>query len=496
MGIRLFIALLLAVTMITGSAGSAAPRYRVQYDRIAKGVYLRRILDRRGPNRIRVLTIDPRKAVTLDVALGTEELPGHEQTTSMARRHGAIAAINGDFTLLPGSAGSGRPVNTFIEDGALKASPLIWGRNFSISRDERRARVGHTGLRTWLVHSDGQRWKIDAVNPVEPDRDAFTIYTPTGASAIQPPRDSCSARLLPAGPRHWNQEQDGVSRDFVVDQVVCRYRRLQRGAGYVVSAGRATLSGVVLEDTLVEGEVVTFGWAFNRPGVVDTIGGNPNLLSRGRITVGGCTGSYFCDRNPRTGIGITPDRKILMVTVDGRSRSSVGMTLRGFAQLFQYLGASSAMNMDGGGSTTMVVRGRIVNVPSGGYERPVGSALLVLPGTDEEEREPLPFVAPTPTPTPSPLPTKPAATPTRSSTPTHTAAPSPSTSSTSAPAPRTMWLDGVQGITEPSCQVLLDPASTGGMLDALAKGAIGADRPLARQLKWALRVYRGDTFCG
>ena len=68
-----------------------------------------------------------------------------------------------------------------------------------------------------------------------------------------------------------------------------------------------------------------------------------------------------------------------MVTVDGRSAKSVGVTLEELAALMKELGAAHAMNFDGGGSTTMVVRGKVVNSTSDATgEREVGSALLVL----------------------------------------------------------------------------------------------------------------------
>jgi hypothetical protein len=462
-----------------GTTGSAAGRYRTSIRRIAPGVKLMKIFDRRGPNRIRVLKIDPASEVTLDVALATEELPGHETTSSMARRHGALAAINGDFTLLPGSPGSGRPVNTYIEDGHLKASPLIWGRNFSISRAETVARVGHTRLRSWVTSPTGDRWWMRGTNPLEPYDEGLTMYTPAGGKLFRPPPDSCAARLLATGPFGWNGDLDGVSRDFVVDEVQCRYRSIKRRGGNLLSARRGTEASLQIQ-SLIAGQTVGYGWSFNRGQILDTIGGNPDLLEEGRIVGGECEGSYFCDLNPRTGIGITPTGKILLVTVDGRSRSSAGMTLAQFGQLFRYLGAESALNLDGGGSTTMVVRGQIVNVPSGGFERPVGTSLLVLSGPDREEPEPGPYV--TPTPTASPLPPV---------TPTVTPTDAPVTGSV-APS---IVLDGVQATVDVGCRILSDPGSTGGMLDALAKGQLGAKRDLPASLRSALRVFRGTAAC-
>jgi Phosphodiester glycosidase len=459
------------MTLVAVAAtGSAARRYRVRTDRIGRGVTMMKILDRRGPNRIRVLKIDPSGPATLDVALATEELPGHETTSSMARRHGALAAINGDFTLLPGSAGSGRPVNTFIEDGHLKASPLIWGRNFSITREETSARVGHTRLRSWVTLPSGERWTMTGTNPLEP-ANGFTMYTPAGGKLFAPPRRSCAARLLASGAFGWNGDMNGASRDFVVDKVVCRRRPLKRLGGNVVTAPLGSPQAAQIEDGLVDGYEVGYGWAFNRARTLDTIGGNPDLMDGGRVVGGDCEGSYFCDRNPRTGVGITPSGKILLVTVDGRSQRSRGMTLEEFGGLFRYLGAESAMNLDGGGSTTMVVRGRIVNVPSGGYERPVGSALLVLRGADGEEPEPGPYVTPSPIPTVSPLPTP------------------------GGRVARVIAPDGIQAAADPSCSYLTDPGSTGGMLDALAKGQLGHVDRLPPSLRAAVRVFRGSADC-
>jgi hypothetical protein len=466
------------VALATG--GSARGRYQTSSRRIAPGVKLVKIHDRRGPNRIRVLKIDPASQVTLDVALATEELPGHETTTSMARRHNAVAAINGDFTLLPGSAGSGRPVNTYIEDGHLKASPLIWGRNFSISRAETLARVGHTRLRSWVISPAGERWWMRATNPLDPYDKGMTMYTPAGGKLFRPPPDSCAARLLASGVFGWNGDLDGVSRDFVVDEVICRQRSINRRGGNLLSARRGTSAALQLQ-SLLPGQSVGYGWSFNRGQILDTIGGNPDLLEGGRIVGGECEGSYFCDLNPRTGIGITPRGKILLVTVDGRSRSSVGMTLGQFGQLFRYLGAESALNLDGGGSTTMVVRGDIVNVPSGGFERPVGTSLLVLPGPDGGELEPGPYA--TPTPTASPLPTiTPTVPPTTTPAPTDAGEP-------------TIVFDGIQSTVDVGCRILSDPGSTGGLLDALAKGQLGSKRDLPPSLRAALRVFRGNAAC-
>jgi exopolysaccharide biosynthesis protein len=86
-------------------------------------------------------------------------------------------------------------------------------------------------------------------------------------------------------------------------------------------------------------------------------------------------------RHPRTLIGVDGDDAIWLVTIDGRNPAlSLGMRFTEMQGLARRLGLRSALNLDGGGSTTMVVNGRIVNHPSDPTgPRPVSDALLVLP---------------------------------------------------------------------------------------------------------------------
>ena len=69
---------------------------------------------------------------------------------------------------------------------------------------------------------------------------------------------------------------------------------------------------------------------------------------------------------------------MLLAVVDGRQESSIGCTLEEFAELLVKFGAQQAVNFDGGGSSEMVVGGEILNSPSDGSERKVGSALAVF----------------------------------------------------------------------------------------------------------------------
>ena len=112
------------------------------------------------------------------------------------------------------------------------------------------------------------------------------------------------------------------------------------------------------------------------------VGGGPLLVEKGVVNVRSREESIAPDiaygRAPRTGIGIKADGTVLLMVVDGRSRYSAGMSLKEFATYLKRFGAVSAVNLDGGGSSEMVLDGKIMNRPSDGSERPVSIGLGIF----------------------------------------------------------------------------------------------------------------------
>jgi hypothetical protein len=115
------------------------------------------------------------------------------------------------------------------------------------------------------------------------------------------------------------------------------------------------------------------------------VGGWPRIVEAGRNvalaadSVEGTIPRFSRARHPRSALGISRDSATLyVVAVDGRQQTSVGMTLEELADAMISLGAYEAMNLDGGGSTTLVVRDSIVNKPSDANgERPVGNVVAI-----------------------------------------------------------------------------------------------------------------------
>ena len=143
-----------------------------------------------------------------------------------------------------------------------------------------------------------------------------------------------------------------------------------------------------------------------------------------------------------------------------------GVTLTQLGRMMDQLGAHDALNLDGGGSSTMVLRGKIVNRPSDGTERSVSSAVLILDGADRDE-----FIK----------------------QPTSTDAvdrPELPEEDTASPKRGTIGAGGGP-LLGPGTSALYDPASTGGLLDAVDRGLFGG-RELPLELRPLLRTIRAS----
>lgn len=108
------------------------------------------------------------------------------------------------------------------------------------------------------------------------------------------------------------------------------------------------------------------------------LGGKPHPLLKN---------AFNDNRHPRTCACVTTDRRVIWLTADGRNTNAAGLSLPELTKIMQWLGCRDAINLDGGGSTTMWLAGQgengVVNYPSDGktwvrtVERPVSNVLLL-----------------------------------------------------------------------------------------------------------------------
>jgi len=106
-------------------------------------------------------------------------------------------------------------------------------------------------------------------------------------------------------------------------------------------------------------------------------GGEPTRFGDGLDPEGFSAGAAQFDsdigdgRHPRAALAVTGDGRLLALACDGRARDDAGLTLAELAELLAELGAVDAMNLDGGGSTSLVCGGTLRNVPRSAFETPV-----------------------------------------------------------------------------------------------------------------------------
>ena len=156
--------------------------------------------------------------------------------------------------------------------------------------------------------------------------------------------------------------------------------------GYVISAHGAAAeifkSAQIDDKITINQKILSDDANFNE--IPNVIGAGPRLVMDGKIFVTAAEEKFPPDirvgRAPRSAVGVTSYGDYILAVVDGRQAHSKGCTLQEWAEiLLNEFGAFNAINLDGGGSTELIVKDKLVNKPSDGRERMIGNALAILP---------------------------------------------------------------------------------------------------------------------
>jgi Phosphodiester glycosidase len=368
----------------------ASPGITTTTKSLGPGISLTKIYDPSGPTHIYVLTLTPAPGLSARTVLAGG-MGSYAPTSQIASSHGAVAAINADFTVDPG-----RPMHSFGMGGDLTQIGRA-GTMFGFSSDLRhKAIVQGRPTSAFQNLTTKARFPISDFNSGDPSNGDLVAYTTYGQSGgIQPPSNACSARLGHPTKVHWaSHTHVGLYRDWVVKAVACRVAPLSVQKGTIVLSAGMSGAGSRAIRALKPKKAVRVSWSLGRSGVDETVAGMPELVTNGVDTAPASRcNSYFCSPNARTAIGVTSAGKVLLVVVDGQQRGwSNGLSLWQLGKEMIKLGARYAVNLDGSGGSTMWVKGQgVINRPSDwSGERPVTSALLVMRGSTQ--LAPLPFV--------------------------------------------------------------------------------------------------------
>ncbi len=325
-----------------------------------------------GPLAIHVVAVVPNRSdVRIGSVVADDALVSRGETTgSMARRTRAVAGINGDFFDI---GNTNRPINMVVRNGALLQLPY---KRYVLA-------VTHDGVphiaefTFWGQIVIGQRaMPLDGIDEMPQPGGGISLLTPLYGRV--PPHDDVTLVAL--------QPIEGVPP-------LARYRvsgvadnLTPQPPGYYAAIGPSDYSVVGVPNV---NDVVTASGdlsPFPLDSITAAIGGGALILHAGQW-YDDRDAPYRAENNKRmpcSGAAIAADGRLILVEVDGRQPElSVGVTRREFSALMRALGAMEGLLLDGGGSSTMVVRrlgdsvADVVNSPSDGKERPVADGIFV-----------------------------------------------------------------------------------------------------------------------
>jgi len=317
----------------------------------------------------------------IETVKANDRLAGNERTSSMAERrdfdaHRISGAINGDFY-----ASGGIPIGAQVINGNLLKRP--YPRSVFGVSPEKNPIIDIVSFNGTLLSSSKNSSGIHGVNEVRETSEMILFNRYYGSTT---------------GTNRWGTEvtAEYLNSPMVNDTISVVVTGIDSAMAEdsgdnpipqngIVISGHGT-SQTFLNSSIKLGD--TLGVILVLPPVKQfisqLIGGTPRIIRDGQISVEwqneSISESFATDRHPRTAVGFNADStKLYLFAVDGRQPGfSVGNSLYELANYMLEWGVHEGVNLDGGGSTTMVVRNSVVNSPSDGTERAVSNALLVV----------------------------------------------------------------------------------------------------------------------
>jgi hypothetical protein len=337
-----------------------------------------------GPLSIHVLRLDRldhqwdiQTGLGQGTIYGLEPLTGIIDRTTTALKKPATAAINGDFFVINADPYQGDPRGLQLAAGELVSAPT--GNCFWVSA-EGELKIGPVESKLRAIWPDGKTETPFGLNEARGD-DALVLYTP--ALGIRPGETTAQ----PPGTR----AQGG--REIVLERIegqawlpitigktyLARVQEVRQSGNTSLTPGQMILSigprQEVKVPQVMQGNVMQLVLE-TKPdlgGVRTAIGAGKILIQDGKTTE---LGPADQPRHPRSLIGWNRQHIWLMV-IDGRQpRLSMGMTYPEMAELARQYGCTDAIELDGGGSSTLWVLGNILNSPSEGRQRAVANGLI------------------------------------------------------------------------------------------------------------------------
>ena len=284
-----------------------------------------------------------------------------------------VVGVNGDFFVIKPGPYQGDPEGLQILEGELVSAPS----KVSFWVDHRKFHIEPVNSEFKATLSDGKSTAF-GLNET-PKADKAVLFTPIFGRSTRA-TNFLEVVLEKAGDGPWLPLRANQSYRLRVSALnACGNTTLAPGQAVLTIGSRLTN---LLSSIKVGGELrISTGLSMDLSGTTAAIGGGPLLVHNGSAERGSAsagTNSAALPRHPRTAIGFS-SRYLFLVEVDGRQKElSIGMTFPELAELMKSLGCTEAMNLDGGGSSTFWLNGKVMNSPSDKHERALANAVIIV----------------------------------------------------------------------------------------------------------------------
>lgn len=305
-----------------------------------------------------------------------------ERTSVMSKNYSAktttdvIAAINADFF----DMATGKPLGAEMSEGKFrKSSQQDWTTVFGFTKD-RKPFMGDFKLASSVVSQSGDKRTLNAYNEAR-SSDFLVLYdslmgetsgtNPWGTDVlINPKTDWVNNKIFAViEKKHPNAGNIAIPKDKMV------LSGHGKGSEWINSSQINPLDSEV--SIILDYEFVNENKNLNIKDPICFVGAQGIILNDS--VVQSLQNDIAKSRHPRTAIGYSRDQnKILMLVVEGRSDVSKGVTTDELASIFMFFKMSNAVNLDGGGSSCLVLKDKIKNTLSDGSERKVTNALSII----------------------------------------------------------------------------------------------------------------------
>jgi exopolysaccharide biosynthesis protein len=326
----------------------------IKLEEIKKGTNL-------GPLSINILKFDlNNKNIKIKPVISGNDFSEMDVLSSIVAKNSAFAGINGGYF-----AKNGQPLSLVCISGKVITENILNRTCLGITEDGEIV-IDNLVFKGNIISSKGEIFKIDGINRKRMNNEVI-LFTPEFGKETM---------------------TNTKGKEFIVEEDTIVEIRDGNSPipknGVVISAGES-ISDLLYANFSVGDRISLNLKVETKEGkkIKDALGGGPRLVKEGKIFITSSEENFKPDiaasRAPRTSVGLTKNKELLITVIDGRQPNlSIGMTLEEMAEFLIKEEVIEALNFDGGGSSTLVVDGKVLNSPSDGKERKISSALLIF----------------------------------------------------------------------------------------------------------------------